>query len=142
MIKDCCLCEPFMPGDWIIRTDVKDPYPVQVEKKINYNIFVKDDKENIKCVKLNYCQPILITPELLMKNGFIKEDIVAQYNIYTGIDNRITMDDAEEYMDSCNSWAVYIDNKNYNSLPTCELTYLHELQHQLNFNKIEFEWKL
>ena len=142
MIKDCCLCEPFMPDDWIIRTDVKDPYPVQVEKKINYNIFVKDDKENIKCVKLNCCQPILITPELLMKNGFVKEDIVAQYNIYTGIDNRITMDDAEEYMDSCNSWAVYIDNKNYNSLPTCELTYLHELQHQLKFNKIKFEWKL
>ena len=142
MIKDCCLCDPFMPGDWIIRTDVKDPYPVQVEKTINYNIFIKDDKENIKCIKLNYCQPILITPKLLMKNGFVKEDIVAQYNIYTGIDNRITMDDAEEYMNSCNSWAVYIDNKNYNPLPTCELTYLHELQHQLNFNKIEFEWKL
>ena len=68
MIKDYCLCESFAPGDWVIRTDVKDPYPVQVEKKIDYNIFVKGDKENTECVKLNHCQPILITPELLMKN--------------------------------------------------------------------------
>ena len=141
-----------MVGDWVIRTDVKDPHPVQVariEIDNNYNIWVKDDPENLginfKYVQLIDCQPIPITPELLLKNGFEIDSIIrinSHYNHFSGVDNRVTLHDSQEFMNSYNKWGVHIDNNDYETIATCELTYLHELQHQLKFNEIEFEWKI
>lgn len=141
-----------MVGDWVIRTDVKDPHPVQVariEIDNNYNIWVKDDPENLginfKYVQLIDCQPIPITPELLLKNGFEIDSIIrinSHYNHFSGVDNRVTLHDSQEFMNSHNKWGVHIDNNDYETIATCELTYLHELQNQLKFNEIEFEWKI
>ena len=153
IMKDCILnSKNIMVGDWVIRTDVKDPHPVQVariEIDNNYNIWVKDDPENLginfKYVQLIDCQPIPITPELLLKNGFEIDSIIrinSHYNHFSGVDNRVTLHDSQEFMNSYNKWGVHIDNNDYETIATCELTYLHELQHQLKFNEIEFEWKI
>ena len=141
-----------MVGDWVIRTDVKDPHPVQVariEIDNDYNIWVKDDPENLginfKYVQLIDCQPIPITPELLLKNGFEIDSIIrinSHYNHFSGVDNRVTLHDSQEFMNSYNKWGVHIDNNDYETIATCELTYLHELQHQLKFNEIKFEFKI
>lgn len=148
-----------MVGDWVIRTDVKDPHPVQVariEIDNDYNIWVKDYPDwakdypekfdiNFKFVKLIDCQPIPITQELLLKNGFEIDSIIrinSHYNHFSGVDNRVTLHDSQEFMNSYNKWGVHIDNNDYETIATCELTYLHELQHQLKFNEIEFEWKI
>ena len=152
-MKDCILNNKnIMVGDWVIRTDVKDPHPVQVariEIDNNYNIWVKDDSENLginfKYVELNDCHPIPITPELLLKNGFEIDHVIrinSHYNHFSGVDNRVTLHDSQEFMNSYNDWSVHIDNNDYETIATCELTYLHELQHQLKFNEIEFEWKI
>ena len=153
IMKDCILNNKnIMVGDWVIRTDVKDPHPVQVariEIDNNYNIWVKDDPENLginfKYVELNNCQPIPITPELLLKNGFDIDSVIrinSHYNHFSGVDNRVTLHDSQEFMNTYNDWSVHIDNNDYETIATCELTYLHELQHQLKFNEIEFEWKI
>ena len=153
IMKDCILNNKnIMVGDWVIRTDVKDPHPVQVariEIDNNHNIWVKDDPENLginfKYVELNDCQPIPITPELLLKNGFEIDNVIrinSHYNHFSGVNNRVTLHDSQEYMNSYNEWRVHIDNNDYETIATCELTYLHELQHQLKFNEIEFEWKI
>lgn len=149
-MKDCILNNKnIMVGDWVIRTDVKDPHPVQVariEIDNNHNIWVKDDPDNLginfKYVEFSDCQPIPITKELLLKNGFEIERISNHYNHFSGVDNRVTLHDSQEFMNSYNDWSVHIDNNDYETIATCELTYLHELQHQLKFNEIEFEWEI
>ena len=91
------------------------------------------------------CQPIPITPELLLKNGFRIDNVIrinSHYNHFSGVNNRVTLNDSQEFMNSYNEWNVHIDNNDYETIATCELTYLHELQHQLKFNEIDFEWKI
>ena len=107
-MKDCILnSKNIMVGDWVIRTDVKNPHPVQVarvEIDNDYNIWVKDDPENFginfKYVELIDCQPIPITPELLLKNGFDIDNVIrinSHYNHFSGVDNRVTLHDSQEF---------------------------------------------
>ena len=96
-------------------------------------------------------EPIPLTPEILEKNGFERENMItsyhyyigiASYNYYIGIDNRVSLHDDKECMNSRNMWNVHIDNEDYCTIAHCELTYLHELQHLLTLCKIDFDWKL
>lgn len=84
-------------------------------------------------------EPILITKELLEKNGFKRENLITSYNHYIGIDNRVSLNDDFYCMNSRNMWTVHIDSEDYCTIATCELTYLHELQHILRLCKIDKE---
>jgi hypothetical protein len=84
-------------------------------------------------------KPIPITKELLEKNGFEKEGVIELYNLYAGIDHRVTIHDDKEYMNSNNEWYVHVDSEDYSTIAGCELTYVHELQHILRLCKIDKE---
>jgi hypothetical protein len=84
-------------------------------------------------------EPIPLTPEILEKNGFKKEGVIELYNLYAGIDHRVTIHDDKEYMNSNNEWYVHVDSEDYSTIAGCELTYVHELQHILRLCKIDKE---
>ena len=86
--------------------------------------------------------PIPITKEILEKNGFEREELITLYNHYTGIDNKVSLNDDFYYMKSRNMWTVHIDSEDYRTIAHCELTYLHELQHLLRICKIDFEFNV
>ena len=85
-------------------------------------------------------EPILLTPEILEKNGFERDKNISLYNAYTGINSRVTLHDDFMYMNSRNMWHVHVDSEDYCTIANCELTYLHELQNLLRICKINFEF--
>ena len=86
-------------------------------------------------------KPIPITKEILEKNGFENQGF-RHHDEYNGIDNRVVLSNYKDYMNSANEWYVHIDSEDYCSIASCELTYLHELQHLLNLCKIDFEFNV
>ena len=81
-------------------------------------------------------EPILLTPEILEKNGFERDKNISLYNAYTGINSRVTLHDDFMLMNSRNMWHVHVDSEDYCTIANCELTYVHELQHLLKLCKI------
>lgn len=98
---------------------------------------------------INKIEPIPLTEEILKKNGF-KNDVIAQKAIIAegasnfsvilvSEDNRITLNNIDEYINSFNKWHVHIDTEDMRTMCTSEITYVHELQHLLKLCKIEKE---
>lgn len=87
-------------------------------------------------------EPIPLTPEILEKNGFERENLITSYNYYTGIDNRVSLNDDFYYINSRDVWSVHVDSEDYCTIANCELTYVHELQHLLKLCKIYKEIEL
>jgi hypothetical protein len=113
-----------MLGDWVLDTRTKNPLRV--------NPFMAE-------MEVPEWEPIPLTPEILEKNGFVLNEVIKEYCIYDGIDNRVSLHNDREYMNSRNEWHVHIDSEDYCTIASCELTYLHELQHILRLCKIDKE---
>lgn len=124
--------EELMIGDWLLyKSDsLENAFPIQITREMfNKELVVWNDR----------FEPIPLTPEILEKNGFEKEGVIELYNLYAGIDHRVTIHDDKEYMNSNNEWYVHVDSEDYCTIANCELTYLHELQHILRLCKISKE---
>ena len=125
-----------MVGDWVLYNDE----PCQVE--VIYDHGMIRLKGWCECVEIYELQPIQITPELLEKNGFERENLITSYNHYTGIDNRVCLINDFYSMNSRNMWDVHVDSEDYCTIANCELTYLHKLQHLLRLCNIDFEFSV
>lgn len=119
--------ENLMLFDWVLDTQSKLPLRV--------NPFMAE-------MEVPEWEPIPLTPELLEKNGFEREKLITLYNHFTGIDNRVSLNDDFMSMNSKNMWSVHIDSEDYCTIAHCELTYLHQLQALLNICKIDFEFNV
>jgi len=135
--------EDLMIGDWVNIQIEKDDEPMysQVEQlwECEIDADFQTDYENV--------YPIELTEEILYKNGF-KNDVLAEKSIIAegasnfsviliSEDNRITINNIDEYLNSFNKWNVHIDTEDMRTLCTAEITYVHELQHLLKLCKIE-----
>lgn len=88
---------------------------------------------NIFSCHVNGLEPIKLTEELLIKNGFFHDfDTEVAYPddsmFLVSPDKQITLHNAKDYINSENIWSVHIDNSNFNSITNCELSYIHQLQ--------------
>lgn len=129
--------EDLMIGDWVYIKDYPIiAQPMQVKKEH----FVRSLVE---------FQPIPLTEEILRKNGF-KNDVLAQKSIIAervsifsviliSEDNRIMLNNFDEYLNSFNEWHVHIDTEDMRTMCTAEITYIHELQHLLKLCGIKKE---
>ena len=137
--------EDLMIGDWVNIQTEKDGEPMysQVEQlwECEIDTDFQTDYENV--------HPIELTEEILHKNGF-KNDVLAQKSIIAegasnfsvilfSDDNRITLNNIDEYLNSFNKWSIHIDTEDMRTMCTAEITYVHELQHLLKLCKIEKE---
>lgn len=131
-----------MVGDWVmsfgaphkivgVRTDMLEPHIRTDMSDTWYEEGIED-----------LLEPIPLTPDILEKNGFKRDECIPQEKYYNGIDNRVILHNDKEYMNSVKEWYVHIDSKDYCTIASCELTYLHELQALLTLCKIDFEFKL
>lgn len=124
--------DELMIGDWLLyKSDSLDnAFPIQVTREMfNKELVVWKDR----------FEPITLTPELLEKNGFKRENLITSYNHYTGIDNRVSLNDDFYYINSRDVWSVHVDSEDYSTIANCELTYVHELQHLLKLCGIDKE---
>lgn len=127
-----------MVGDWVIVKGV--PTKIHdIDEMDGINREWIAGCEDGGCICYEDIHPILLTPEILYKNGFEKEGVIELYNLYAGIDHRVTIHDDKEYMNSNNEWYVHVDSEDFCSIAKCELTYVHELQHLLSLCKIDKE---
>lgn len=88
---------------------------------------------NIFSCHVNELEPIKLTEELLIKNGFFHDfDTEVAYPddsmFLVSPDKQITLHNAKDYINSENIWSVHIDNSDFNSIANCELSYIHQLQ--------------
>lgn len=138
--------EELMIGDWVNVFDV----PKQIEgirtfKNGDEMVYYDGDNGNF----ITSVTPILLTEKILHNNGF-KNDVIAQKSIIAegasnfsviliSEDNRITINNIDEYLNSFNKWYIHIDTEDMRTLCVAEITYVHELQHVLKLCKIEKE---
>lgn len=126
-----------MVGDWVMHANGT---PMQV-KRIVFGHFACAENGGANCWEYNNkFKPIPLTPEILEKNGFKRENLITSYNHYIGIDNRVSLNDDFYYINSRDVWSVHVDSEDYCTIANCELTYLHELQNLLRICKINFEF--
>ena len=125
-----------MVGDWLMHANGT---PMQVTK-ITTNHFTCAKNGGANCWEYNNkFEPIPLTPEILEKNGFEMDEVIKEYIIYSGIDNRVSLHNDQECINSVNEWHVHIDNEDYCTIANCELTFVHELQHLLKLCDIDKE---
>ena len=137
--------EDLMIGDWVNIKSEKDDEPMysQVEQlwECEIDADFQTDYENV--------HPIELTEEILHKNGF-KNDVLAEKSIIAegasnfsviliSEDNRIVINNIDEYLNSFNTWHIHIDTEDMRTMCTAEITYVHELQHLLKLCKIKKE---
>ena len=125
--------DELMIGDWLLyKSDSLDnAFPIQVTREMfNKELVVWNDR----------FEPISLTPEILVKNGFVNsyidlslnKDSVYKYNhFYTG--NSVIVD-----MES-NKLIVKYENDIWMNLPYSRTIYVHELQHLLKHCDIKKE---
>jgi hypothetical protein len=107
-----------------------------------YDYILYDYIYNIFSCNVNELEPIKLTEELLIKNGFFHDfDTEVAYPddsmFLVSPDKQITLHNAKDYINSENIWSVHIDNSDFNSIANCELSYIHQLQNLcsvVNFN--------
>ena len=142
-----------MINDWVSINDSN--YKVKDIKKDGV-IKLYEDTQWGECeIELNsdylemFVEPIELTEEILHNNGF-KNDVIEQKSIIVegasnfsviliSEDNRITVDNIDEYLNSFNKWHIHVDTEDMRTLCTAEITYVHEFQHLLKLCGIEKE---
>ena len=115
-----------MVDDWVY---IKD-YPMRKEaKQVVPEHFVRSLVE---------FEPIPLTTEILLKNGFEDRGFGEYY--YFADEERIRVDlrSCEEYyMTTDNAWLAQAHNNDFESIGSIELTYVHELQHFFKSCKLD-----
>lgn len=119
-----------MMGDWV---DYNGTYQQVEEVDGFFNQVYLTLDEDVHCHDIS---PIPITHEILLANGFTYKPQMG----YVSSDGRIILDD--RFPNYPRKWHAHIDNEDYQSIASCDLDYLHQLQNLLRICNIEKEWKL
>lgn len=131
-----------MVGDWVMCTyprSINKPGRVEEIKiygdELRATVFVEGSHLIVSSKSI---EPIPITPELLLANGFVIDPFCGVG--YFTKDNRIYLDN--RLPNYPRKWFGHIDNEDYQSVCTFDIDYLHQLQHMLRLYEYEKEWKL
>lgn len=93
--------------------------------------------------KLENISPIEITPDNLVKMGFEKslDPLFEQLDRWYSEDRRVEIR-SEYYTNTDNKWSIHLDNEDMDSIGSCEVTYIHEMQQFFRLCKYEYNFKL
>ncbi len=81
--------------------------------------------------------PIPITPEILLKNGFKKKNKNSIHVLFVSEDRRIIINEMSNTIGR--DWYCHIDNEDFESIGSADIQNVHELQHLLRLCGIEKE---
>ena len=123
-------------GDWVKYVKGNITYYRKVRALDDGGTVVLNVGVGTMTVNIDKLTPIDITEELLFKNEFtFEEDLEDSY--YVSKDRRVVLC---EDTNSNKRWYVHIDNADMDSVLTCEINYLHELQHCYGMAEMEKEF--
>lgn len=125
-----------MVGDWVMY---------------NPNVFIEDEYEpakswyattiangaDIDLAEEGCYEPIPLTEEFFDKNFIPNNKILSTYKIYESEDMRIRIMDLTNSGDGY--WNVHIDNEYYETIGSCDVKYVHQLQNQLRICGYEMD---
>ena len=86
-------------------------------------------------------QPIPLTEEILLTNGYHKET-TANIDKLVSEDGRILVSNDTHYLNTNNKWWVHIDNEDMNGIGGLELSYVHQFQNLLRQSNIKEDIKI
>lgn len=129
-----------MRGDWVMRIDIENPYPVQIHEILVEGVIV--DNQNNHYINLPYSdiESIILTKEILEKN-FTIYDLEYFISEYEGHDPKLNDYFSiyyNKYNKICSIWKTeYIEDfsggKDSKSVCITSIKYVHDLQHFLKF---------
>lgn len=122
-----------MIGDWVCVVSAEP----NTYRRPFYQIITAEKMMMIRNRRM-VVKPIRLTPVILENNGFKVKKIMPfeqKFEHRVGIDGRVELDNRSEYIHSNNTWAMYIKGDR-GITSYVELSFLHELQHQLKHCKI------
>lgn len=126
-------CKDLMVGDWVICNHYQDkPFT----KQFGVADFAKGEYE--------FCEPIPLTEEILVKNGFEFQRHEFKYtndDYWISDDKRIIFR-GKHMTNSFNKWSVHVDTEDMRAMAYLEFTYVHQLQHLLRLAGVQKEIEL
>ena len=128
----------------IVRYDGMTVYIDQINKTKIEGMIDKNDLLIDIRFRVELLEPIPITEELLLKNGFKHEyDCICEYTYYI----REIDDYFVEVKIGCSNMGdeyinCHIDNCDRNSVANADIRYLHQLQNLLNIVGVKMKWKV
>lgn len=126
-----------MVGDLVLHDGKVIRVDAVHKRKIGYH----KTKDKLTWLFSGQFEPILLTPEILEKNGFETEKIMPfeqEFEHRVGLDGRVILDNRTRWIHSSNTWSMYIRGDLGFTL-YAELTFVHELQQFLRLCKIDKE---
>ena len=125
-------------------TDLSSPWP-RVDDRYNNKSVVTIFNGGIFTVDTEEVQPIHITEEFLIQNGFVAETIHADecvVNYYKlRLDNcKIVISDVSNIFGR--DWTIHVDDAFRCSIASACVHYVHQMQNMLNILDIEWEVKI
>lgn len=101
------------------------------------NLKTSDEYPNV-LYPLNDIEPIPLTKEILKKNEFI--DYSFPFAYFCSKDRRIEVKAITNSGDGY--WCVHVDNEDFETIGSCDVQYVHEMQHLLRLCRYEKEIEL
>lgn len=97
--------------------------------KNGYKLVLLESNQAIETMILDKITPVPITKSFLESLGFkLEETIPGKLWEYISQDRRIILRNNQEYLNSYNSWFIHIDNEDMETIATCEISWVHQLQ--------------
>ena len=123
-----------MLGDNIYKIDEisANGYIIIFEIKTNMGLTATDDI-------INRVKPIPLTTEIFEKNGIkrVNYNYFGDHMLFESKDSRIQINDLTNSGEGY--WNVHIDNKDYQSIGSCDVKYVHQFQQLLRLCEYEMD---
>ena len=135
-------------GDYVIRKNVpQEILIVDAIDSIRGIVYLDLDGLGIT-EKLENISPIEITRDNLVKMGFKKSldpwfelFPIEQSERWDSEDKRVEIH-GEYHTNTNNKWVIHVDNEDMDSIGSCEVTYIHEMQQFFRLCKYEYNFKI
>lgn len=128
-------------GDYIIRKNVpQEILKVVSIDSIKNTVYLDLDGLGIT-EKLENISPIEITDDILVKMGFEKslDPLFEQLDRWYSEDRRVEIR-GEYFTNTDDKWSIHLDNKDMDSIGSCEITYIQEMQQFFRLCKYKYEF--
>ena len=128
-------------GDYVIRKNVpQEILKVVSIDSIKNTIYLDLDGLGIT-EKLENISPIEITDDNLVKMGFEKslDPLLEQLDRWYSEDRRVEIR-SEYFTNTDAKWSIHVDNEDMDSIGSCEITYIQEMQQFFRLCKYKYEF--
>ena len=139
--------EELQIGDWVLcDRNAQSEYEFDT---VDYQLYQIKDGEDIDyaCEKNisgdnDVYLPIPLTVEILEKNGFeMADDTYTRPTVfYFSKDRRVQVSNLTNSGDGY--WCVHVDNEDFETIGSCDVKYVHEMQNLLRLCKYELDFKI